>query len=302
MTTFNVKKILVPLDFSLTSIKALNQAVTMAKINKAEITIMHVIEGLPATTEMKFIPTGTTTDPGLQEKEVRAQSNQNLEKLAQRLRKKEGVKINTVTVSGRTHKQIIDVAAQTKADLIIMGTHGTSGFREFVLGSNTYRVVSEAKCPVLSIHQHSIKPGFKKILLPFRDKPHSREKVDYAIRIAEIFKATIHVVGVDVDDSGTQFQKLTLEAEQIKKIIEKHDINCKTKVIVGQYLSGEVMNYAKGIKADLIVVMADLDRMSISEFILGPFVQQIINHSPIPVLSIRPRFNPNTVDLHGYGW
>jgi nucleotide-binding universal stress UspA family protein len=183
-----------------------------------------------------------------------------------------------------------------------MGTHGVKGFREFITGSNTFRIVNEAECPVLSFRKDVTQLGFKNILIPFRDHPHSREKVDYAIRMAEIYGAKITVLGVDTDDDSAQFKKIVLEAEQIKSIVEKHGLECSVKVKSSPYLIDKVLKYAQKKNADLIVIMADIDRMRISELFMGPFGQQMVNHSPIPILSIRPTFNPDTVDLHGYGW
>ncbi len=120
--------------------------------------------------------------------------------------------------------------------------------------------------------------------------------------MAALHKATIHVLGVDTEESKSHIDKIFLEAEQIEKIIEKHKLACKVKIISGEYVADVLLKYAKKVKADLIIAMSDMDKTAISEYFSGPVVQQIVNHSPIPVFSIRPSFNPNTVDLHGYGW
>jgi nucleotide-binding universal stress UspA family protein len=236
------------------------------------------------------------------EKSVIKQSKEHLLKISQTIRKKEGVNVNSIVTTGWVKEEIINTAESMRADIIIMGTHGVKGFREFITGSNTFRIVNEAKCPVLSIRKNIDKLGFKNILIPFRDHPHSREKVDYAIRMAEIYGAKITVFGIDTDDDEVQFKKIILEAEQIKSIVEKHGLECKVKVKSSPYVVEKVLKYAQKKNVDLIVIMADIDRMRISELFMGPFAQQMINHSPLPILSIRPTFNPDTVDLHGYGW
>jgi len=175
-----------------------------------------------------------------------------------------------------------------------MGTHGVTGVSEFVMGSNTFRVVSKAKCPVISIQKFTKKTGFKNILLPFRDKPHSRESVEYAIRIAEIYGASIHVLGISFDTSDEGIKKIKLEGEQIKQILEKRGVKNTLDIVKGNYLARLIFDYSKKKKADMLVIMSDLDEMSISEYVIGPVVQQLINHSPIPVLSIHPVFNPGT--------
>jgi nucleotide-binding universal stress UspA family protein len=236
------------------------------------------------------------------EKELLEAVNKSLISLSEEIKSKGVGKVKSISLTGSVHEEIIQLSKRIKTDIIIMGTHGVSGFREFVMGSNTFRVVNEALCPVLSVQQKMKATDFKNILLPFRGKPHSREKVDYVIKIAEIFGSTIHVLGVDTDESKSDLNKIELEAEQIKQIVQQHGLKCKIKVESSAYLSDKVLKYSKEVKADLIVIMSDLDKMRISEYIMGPFSQQIVNHSLIPVLSIRPTFNPYTVNLHGYGW
>lgn len=237
------------------------------------------------------------------EKSVINKGKEYLATFAEELKKKHGVKITASTIFGRTHAGIIKAAEEMGVSLIIMGTHGVSGFREFVLGSNTFRVVSEAECPVLSVQAGTKNPGFKKILLPFRAKAHSREKVNYAISIAKLYGSSIHVLGIDADGtSPADLHKIELEAAQIKGILDEENIISTVEIKTDQYLADMLLEKVKEVNADLIIIMTDMDRMNISEYVMGPVAQQIVNHSPIPVLSIRPMFNPNTIDLHGYGW
>lgn len=302
METFNIKKILVPVDFSETSLKALDHAVYIAKLNTADITLINVVESTYSYAPSTDYTALAFSNLDKYEKEVERQAKEHILKLAQKIKKKEGVNIMGIVSSGWVKEEILSAADEIRADIIIMGTHGVKGFREFITGSNTFRVVNEAKCPVLSIQKAAVTPGFKNILLPFRDKPHSREKVDYAIKMAELYGAKIYVLGVDMDDDPLEFKKIEREAAQIKRIIEKHGIKCNVKVKSTPYLAEKILEYAEKKDVNLVVIMADLDKMQISELFMGPFAQQMINHSPIPVLSIRPTFNPNTVDLGGYGW
>jgi nucleotide-binding universal stress UspA family protein len=302
MEIFNIKRILVPIDFSETSLKALDQAVYIAKQTKADITLINVVETTYSYAPSTDYTALTFTNLENYEKSVIKQSKEHLLKITQKIKKKDGVNILGIVTNGWVKEEILDTAESTKTDLIVMGTHGVKGFREFITGSNTFRIVNEAKCPVLSIHKNIVQPAFKNILLPFRDKPHSREKVDYALKMAEIFGSKIYVLGIDTDDDKEQVKKIELEAAQIKRIIEKHGVSCSVKVKSSPYLAERVLKYAEKKSIDLIVIMADIDKMRISEYFMGPFAQQMVNHSPIPILSIRPTFNPDTVHLGGYGW
>ncbi|MBK5284840.1 MAG: universal stress protein [Bacteroidia bacterium] len=297
MKQFAIKKILVPVDFSYSSLKAINPAVLLAKLTKAEITLVHVIDVLPSTAPAFYF---STAGSPAYENDLTDASNRQLNKLALTMKKKGVEKVNLLSVRGRTHKEIIRSGKKIKADLIVMGTHGASGFSDFFMGSNTYRVVSHAECPVLSVQKHIRIYDFKNILVPFRDKAHSREKVMYAIEMARIYGAALQVLGLDTLGGKAHVKKMTREAEQIKKIVEGFGVKCKIKVVTASYMGDTVLKYAKQINADLIMAGADMDKVSISEYVIGPFIQQIVNHSPIPVLSIRTLFNTDTIDLRFY--
>ncbi|MEO8151241.1 MAG: universal stress protein [Bacteroidia bacterium] len=297
MSTFSVKKILVPIDFSANSIKALDYAARLAKLTQAEIMLAHVVETMPVTSDpFRF------SNPEIQSYDsiIMDSSTKHLKQVADEYANKNGIAINAVSLTGRTHREIVSFSEKIKSDLIVMGTHGVSGFREFIAGSNTFRVVSDVMCPVLSVQEKSGSPDFKNILVPFRDKPHSREKVNYAIELAKIYGATLHIIGIDTEQSEEHLRRIQLEADQIIDIIGKSGLTGKLKVVSADYRSELVLDYAKEVNADLLVVMADMDRDSLKEYFIGPFVQQVVNHSTIPVFSIRPKFNTDTVDLRFY--
>lgn len=298
MNMYQIKKILIPVDFSKTSLKALDHALYLAKLCKSEITLLHVPESLSVTSGSGlFDPPPFHED---YEKYVYDLSKARLTEIAEKIEKRDKIKINTLSVIGNPHLEILNASKKIKADLIVMGTHGISGTKEFFIGSNTFKIIKNAKCPVLSVQRHQKNPGFKNILVPFRDKPHSREKVNYAIDLGLLYHSTIHVLGIDTEFSKTHKNKIEREAEQIKKIIEQRSLQCKVKVISHVYSADVVLKHATAVKADLIISMSDLDRMNITEYFSGPYAQQLVNHSPIPVFNIRPQFNPDTIDLRFY--
>lgn len=291
MGKFIIKKILVPVDFSATGQKVLEQVAVMAKKNEAEVVLFISLEGPIGNTGPDYFGV-SITDPSKFDTLMKNWANKNMVKLEDKLEKAGVRNVSHKIGKGTPYKMIVKVAKDIKADIIVMGTHGISGFREFAVGSNTARVVSEAPCPVLSIQKHSKKGGFTKILVPFRDKPHAREGVDYAIDLAKTYGATVQVLGISVDPADSAKRKIQLEAEQIKKISEKRGVKATVDVVKGRYVSENILDYARKKKADLVVLMADLDKSGISEYIMGPVIQRVVNHSKVPVLSIHPLSNP----------
>jgi nucleotide-binding universal stress UspA family protein len=297
-----IKKILIPIDFSGTAIKVLNQAIVMAKKTNAEIILVTVLVGPFSYVGADDIRKSVYKNQKY-EKQLFDEADKGLKELKEKLLKAGVNKVKYLIKAGGTpYKKILLAAKEMKADIILMGTHGVSGFREFVVGSTTFKVVSEAKCPVLSIQKHIKKTGFKNILLPFHDKPHSRECVDFAISIAKMYEANLNILGISYDPVSAEVNKITLEVEQIKLIAQKTGVTCTAETVHGNYVAKLIFNNVKRLHADLIVVMSDLDKMAISEYIAGPVIQQIVNHSKIPVLSIHPIINPEMFNNDEVGW
>jgi len=171
--------------------------------------------------------------------------------------------------------------------LIIMGTHGTSGFAEFFIGSNTYKVVTSSECPVISVQTHAGKLGFTDILLPIDDSAHSRQKINHAIVLARQFKAKLHIVGLADFEDETELNKFEIKLEQIEEYIKKCELTCTREILHGKNQAAMTAEYAQTHGTDLIIIMTDQDE-NITGRLMGPYAQQIVNHSKIPVMSIQP--------------
>jgi nucleotide-binding universal stress UspA family protein len=282
MKAFNIQKILIPVDFSDTAMIAIEHAGFTAQLFKAELVLLHVVE--------KHWEKFSIVAP---EMRVNAPSDfinaieKRLEETAAAIRSKYGVKSTCITADGNIFSEVVSVAKEHNVDMVVMGTHGTSGFVEFFVGSNTYKVVSEAECPVLSVRSHSTKVGFKEIVLPIDDSAHSRQKVNHAIVMAKQFASRIHILGLaDSDDQG-ELKKFEFKLDQIEEYLKKCDVSYTRKTIVGGNEAKNTYEYAKSVNADLIVIMTDQDE-TITGRLMGTYAQQVVNHSKIPVMSIQP--------------
>lgn len=140
------KTILVATDFSECAEQALDYAVALADKLGAKIHLLNVI-GIPA---MGIPEVGIAVTNTLIESTVQTHSAR-LDKLASR---RTSGSIETVLRTGDARDLIIDVARETGADLIVMGTHGRRGVRRALIGSIAESVVRTAPCPVLTIREH----------------------------------------------------------------------------------------------------------------------------------------------------
>lgn len=283
MSNFDVKKILVPVDFSETGLLALEHASFLARLTRAELLVVHVLPDTPYYLE---IP-----DTALLLQNRETLNNIVLEKLdetAVRIRSQYGVVATTISREGRAAREIIELAKEENVDLIVMGTHGARGFEEFFIGSNAHKVVSMAQCPVITVQTHSKKLGFTNIIVPIDNSMHSREKVDVAVAFGNIYGAKLHIVGLLEEDDKAEAGKLDIILNQVQHAFERENLTFSRKVVHGRNLAALALKEAKAIEADLIMVMTDHEQ-ALNGIFMGPLAKQIINHSKIPVMSIRPR-------------
>ena len=142
-----IRRILHPSDFSRASAAAFAKAVEMAKTNRAELLLAHVLAPvIPMAGDGYISPTVYEEI----EASARAGAQKQLDRLAAKARKA-GVRTRTLLMDGVAHEQITRAARSKRADMVVIGTHGRTGLAKFFLGSVAGRVVSTASCPVLTV-------------------------------------------------------------------------------------------------------------------------------------------------------
>ena len=280
----NFQNILVPIDFSENSLIALDHAVYLAKHLKSDIILLHVHETQNLSSTLRKIMFAHPSDEVTLDKSV----EEKLDEIAISLQNKVGIKVKTHKAKGRISTQITKTAVDLDADLIVMGTHGTSGMESFIAGSNTFSVVASAPCPVISIMASSGSKGIKDIVLPLDNSRETRQKVDEAIVFARFFSSTIHIVGVTTSNDPKDHFYVNKVCEQVEKYIKEESVPCTRKFFSGDNITVMTINYAKEIDADLIVIMTEQE-VNPTGFFMGPYAQQMINQSEMPVLNIRPK-------------
>jgi len=300
MEKSTIKNILVPLDFSDTSEIALTEAIKLAGLFKANVFLIHVVEYLNEFNGYFYsvVPEIQTSIPLLLEFEQTVEKK--MEETKERIQKKYGIKVEVTVTSGQVHSEIIRFSEKEKVDLIIMGTHGVSGYKELFMGSNAQRVVTLSDVPVLTIQNEINKTGFKNILIPIDNSLHSREKVNMALLIADIFGSTIHIIGLPDSEEELDLNKITIKLESVEKIISSDKLPYKTTIVHGKNLAMDAIKYADENNCDLIVINTGHES-KLTGIFLGAFAQQIVNHSKIPVLSIKHKEGYLTIETPGFG-
>jgi len=300
MKKSEIKNILVPVDFSETSEIALTEAVKLASLLKANIFLIHVIEYLNEFNGYFYsvVPEMQTSLPHLLEFEKTV--DKKMEEKKTEINKKYGITPDVFIASGQVHSEIIRFSEKKKIDLIVMGTHGVSGYKELFIGSNAQRVVTLSDIPVLTIQKEISKTGFKNILIPIDNALHSREKVNMALLIAEVFGSTIHIIGLPDSEEELDVNKIKIKLESVEKIISNDKLLYKTTIVHGKNLAMDALSYADENNCDLIVINTGHES-KLTGIFLGAFAQQLVNHSKIPVLSIKHKEGYFIIETPGFG-
>jgi len=279
---FHIKKILIPYDFSETAALALEHATFMGKLMKAELDLLYVMESHSFVSAISSAFSKTKSE---YEDRIESSAGDKFSTIATKIHHDTGMPVHSHVTKGKIYKTITETADKLHSDVIIMGTHGASGFQEHVIGSNAYKVVSSAPCPVITVQTHITKIGFHDIVLPIDNSPTSRQKVTAAIEMAKYYKSVIHIAGLINSSNEETLRKFDVKVSQVKHFIEEHEIAYTVKVLNGEHLSTMLMDYATQINADLMVIMTDQE----GGLFMGSGAQKIVNHSKIPVMSVRPQ-------------
>jgi nucleotide-binding universal stress UspA family protein len=146
-----LKKILVPVDHSDCSRVAMEYAMLLAEPFGAKIDVLHVAETPPYVGEDRTVVNPATGEPQLLSELLMQQAvKAETEFLAPFVRDAR-IPIERSLLTGRPSNVIVEEAAKRGADLIVMGTHGLSGFQRLIIGSVTERVLRSAPCPVVVV-------------------------------------------------------------------------------------------------------------------------------------------------------
>jgi nucleotide-binding universal stress UspA family protein len=145
-----IRRILHPSDFSPASAPAFAKAIELAKANRAELRLVHVLDPLMP------MPDGYVSPPTYAElrKSARAWGAKHLARLCARA-KRAGIRVTSSLREGTPWSEIVRAARAPRADLIVIGTHGRTGVSRLLLGSVASRVIGLARCPVLSVGARS---------------------------------------------------------------------------------------------------------------------------------------------------
>jgi nucleotide-binding universal stress UspA family protein len=297
---FKVETILVPLDFSPASAEVLDYAVSMAKGLHAAIHLVHV-----------YPPDETSSTPGAGH--LLLQSAEAIERLNEELtgiHRKHASKFcpeNCHIRAGRPYEQIINLAREINADLIVLSTRGHSGLKHLLLGSTAERVVRSAPCPVLVVRKRkgqskgASQPfAIRTILVPTDFSQCSLAGTEYAAFLARKLKATLRLFHamypytnyVFVDRAGVRLSGLAEAVEEtsrqemdaLKQMDFLRGVPVQTELLPGHAVD-EICAAAGDPKIDLIVTSTH-GRTGLKHSLIGSVAEHVVRYAKRPVLVV----------------
>jgi nucleotide-binding universal stress UspA family protein len=284
-----MKTLLVPTDFSKCAEYALDYACFIAQKTNSRVILLHVLP--PVDTEA-YTPGGEWMG-GSWAGESGVPGTPLMMGLLKETRKKiaramdipacKTITIQDVIETGAVSDQVNAAVQKYKADMIVMGTHGTGGFNEALIGSNAERVVRDAAVPVLSVKEPREKITIDTIVFATDFSEETDLVFPYVKNFADIFNARIRLVKVLSSPSRTAQQDMQEETERIKNEEPGKDYS-----VTFYYHSGKetgIRHFAQAIEADLIA-LGTHGRHGLARFFMGSVAESLVNHSPLPVLTI----------------
>lgn len=292
-----ITRILCPLDLSDVSSHAIDHAVLLARWYGARITALHVCNPIviPAT---DFALAGAYLTQPL--------TPQQLEDARSRVQayfsSVTDVDFEVLVKSGQAAKLIVATANALPADLLVIGTHGTTGFEHLVLGSVTEKVLRQAACPVLTVPPRARATSrlpFKRILCPIDFSESSLAALDFALSLAREGDADLTVLHV-FEWSEEPLTTRPISASEFRQTFEQETRDrldalvpasardwCRPSTRLGHGKSyREILGVATEDNCDLIV-MGVHGRNALDLMLFGSTTNQVVRRATCPVLTLR---------------
>jgi nucleotide-binding universal stress UspA family protein len=293
-----IRHILCPLDLSDVSRHALDHAVLLSRWYKARMTGLHVWNPIVLpTTAFSFVGPPVPSVPF----EERARVQQ---EVAEMLGRAGAMDAEVLVQNGRPANQILECAAAIPADVIVMGTHGSSGFEHLLLGSVTEKVLHRAACPVLTVPPQAratSKLPFRRILCPVDFSDPSLAALEFALSLAQEGDADLIIL--HVFEWPADGEPLVTRSFSVPEYLLIRERDAKTKLddIIPESVRAwcrpvtrvahgkayhEIIGVAAEESADLIV-MGVHGGNALDLMLFGSTTNQVVRRATCPVLTLR---------------
>lgn len=276
-----MKKIIVPVDFSENSENALQVAAMLAKKHNLALYPLHMLD----------IQDVSINESVSYQHERTAFYLKLAEKRFKEFLKKDYLKDLEVVPLIKHYKvfsEVDSIASEVNADLIVMGSHGATGLKEFFVGSNTEKVVRYANLPVLVVKNNLPNVDFKDAVVATDFSEESVYAFKNVLKTLDIFNAVKHVIYVNLPNENF---KSTVEMQQMAndfymKVEGNTDRMISTNFICDRSIEDGILSFSNSIGADLITVITH-GRKGLSHIFSGSVAEDVTNHAALPIMTFK---------------
>lgn len=277
----NPQNILIPVDFSDCSKKALLVAIQLAKTFGSKLVIMNACENpqgfgdiSEATMAEEFI------------KSLEAKSRRSYQELHASIPQLKEVKHEFVIKHSFVRAAVLDMLSENEFDLIVIGTTGASGLKKAIMGSNAYDMIRHVDCPVLAIPEKSqLHTAMKHIVLATDyDKSYSKSTFHFLIELAKARNAEVQIIHVG-QTSVPDTEKI-IQGSKIGHYFEgiKHSFH----FVVDVYIDEAIQKFLTGKNADVLVLIYKKHGL-VDRFFRGNLTKRMAFHSKTPLLILKAK-------------
>jgi len=273
--TKGMTNFIVPIDFSVDSMKGLEWAILFSQQKKINIQMVYVLSN------------SSNFQSSVVEQEHKYAETQ-FKKLLKEYAPGMGNQstLRYIIKKGKIYREIVNQVNSYKNAVVSSSTHGASGFEELFIGSNALKIMAATEQPVFTLRTN-LPDRIKKIVVPIKMHLDTRQKAPIVADLAELFEAELHVISISTQNNKRDLARLESYSNQVIAYFKARKLKTVSKTLVGESLSSLTVNYAEAVDADLIAIMSSaIDKWNV---FLGSYAQQMVKTSTVPLLSITPK-------------
>ncbi|OJV21754.1 MAG: universal stress protein UspA [Dyadobacter sp. 50-39] len=268
-----MKKILVPFDFSALSVSALLFAIELAEAGQGQVTALHVVNMTPAYLE-SLDRAGYAAGSASILRGLGREATENFAKVRADLRSR--IEPSFRVEQGGLHQAIIKTIHEIEADLVVMGTNGSSGLTEALIGSNTEKIVRTAPVPIISIHKDQKISQIRNIVFPTAIDLEQHRFIWQLRALQSFFNAHLHLLYVKTPDSINTDKTLTGMLTDLGNYYSL--TNYSVHITHAASEEKGVLKFAARMPASMIA-MATHGYTGLTHLMLGSVAENVINHT-----------------------
>ncbi|HEC44647.1 MAG TPA: universal stress protein [Bacteroides sp.] len=271
-----MNNIIIPVDFSKDSLKGIDLALLFASKADTNIRLVYVQK-----------KSSDYNSPGHFEEEKQwatKKFKEILDKYEPKIKNNSTLKY--IIKSGKIYKEIVGQVESHTEGFVVTSTHGGSGFEEFFMGSNAFKIISATEKPVITTSTGHVPKDIKKIVLPIDVTIDTRQKVPFTATLAKLFDAQVHIITVSTSKGKRITDRLAAYSKQAAGYLKSQGISYKTKSLYGDNIIDLIVVYSDSVEADLITIMKEQSK---TLNFMSNLTHQLLNRAKMPVITLSNR-------------